>query len=305
MARRREINVFSLSFLDLISGALGAVIILYVAVPKANPHKQEIEKITESVRAKDAQMQKLQAELEQLKEQQNVAQQLVEENEELKARLAAIPEPSPEPPPEEAEGKGLEVGFKFKGKNVLFILDTSLSMTYVDGAPDDKPYLDTKGHGNRMGQVMAGFKMLITSMPPSFNVDILQFPDGERTPFKPLFGGLKPLGKGAKYDIIDYLYAIRPKGGTPTRDVLRYAFENYKGATDIVLLTDGEPSLHNSNVKDNVYEILADVRRWNPGAKVQISTIGVGQEVLHDKTAKPYQFLRMLADENGGFFVGF
>ncbi|TNF04365.1 MAG: hypothetical protein EP326_01480, partial [Deltaproteobacteria bacterium] len=44
--KRRETNVFSIAFLDLLSGALGAVIILFVAVPKSkveDPTKKEIK----------------------------------------------------------------------------------------------------------------------------------------------------------------------------------------------------------------------------------------------------------------------
>ena len=37
MRKRRAIELFSISFLDLLSGALGAVIILYVAIPKNLP----------------------------------------------------------------------------------------------------------------------------------------------------------------------------------------------------------------------------------------------------------------------------
>jgi regulator of replication initiation timing len=39
---RREINVFGASFLDLLSGALGAVIILYVIVPKLTAEQSDI-----------------------------------------------------------------------------------------------------------------------------------------------------------------------------------------------------------------------------------------------------------------------
>ena len=38
---RKEINIFGTSFLDLLSGALGAVIILFVIVPKMSTHDQE------------------------------------------------------------------------------------------------------------------------------------------------------------------------------------------------------------------------------------------------------------------------
>lgn len=38
---RKEINIFGTSFLDLLSGALGAVIILFIIVPKMTTHEQE------------------------------------------------------------------------------------------------------------------------------------------------------------------------------------------------------------------------------------------------------------------------
>ena len=41
MAARKEINVFGTSFLDLLSGALAAVIILFVIVPKMSSADQE------------------------------------------------------------------------------------------------------------------------------------------------------------------------------------------------------------------------------------------------------------------------
>ena len=286
MARRREVNVFSLSFLDLISGALGAVIILYVAVPKANPLEKKLEDVLKTTQAKDAQIAEMKSELEKLRQLQESAQKMVTENEELKAQLAAIPAPEA---PQDQTGEGLDVGFKFKGRNIVFIIDTSLSMLSED----------------RMGQVKAGLKMLITSMPNRYNVDIVQFPFGRRSAYRPLFKTLKPLNAEAKLDIFDFIYGLKPLGATPTRDVLNFVFKDYTEVSDIVLLTDGEPSLHESPLKDDIYDLLNHVVKLNKLPKIQINTIGVGQEVLHDKTGKPYQFLRILAEQNAGFFVGF
>jgi len=285
MARRREINAFNLSFLDIISGALGAVIILYVAVPKANPLEKKLEEQLKNTQAKDAQIAQLKSELDKLRELQNMAQDAISENETLKAQIASTPEPEPKTD----EGEGLEVGFKFKGKNIVFIIDTSLSMVTED----------------RMGQVKAGLKMLITSMPVGYNVDIVQFPNGRRSAYRPLFKTLKPLNREAKLDIFDFIYALKPLGATPTRDVLNFVFKEYADVSDIVLLTDGEPSLHESALKDDIYDLLSHVVGLNRLTKIQINTIGVGEEVLNDKTAKPYQFLRILAEQNNGFFVGF
>ncbi len=41
MTKNKEINVFSVSFLDLLSGALAAVIILFIIIPKATPEAQD------------------------------------------------------------------------------------------------------------------------------------------------------------------------------------------------------------------------------------------------------------------------
>lgn len=287
MARRREINAFSLSFLDIITGALGAVIILYVAVPKGKSTAKPLEVIEASVRAKDAQLQKLQAEVEELRTVRSSAEAAIKENEALKAELAQLT-PLVAPPPAE-ETSGVDVGFKFKGRNIVFIVDTSRSMLDED----------------RMGQVKAGLKMLLTSMPAQYNIEIVQFPNGSRSPYRALFGELKGLGPSTKHDAFDFIYGLKPDGATPTRDTLNYIFKQYMNMTDIVLLTDGEPSLHQSPVKDDIFDLLNHIQGLNKILKVQINTIGVGQEVLHDKTGKPYQFLRLLAEQNGGFFVGF
>jgi hypothetical protein len=273
MRIRREINVFSVSFLDLISGALGAVIILYVAVPKKNT----LEKLPTNVVTQNTP--KTLAEQTQLIDQLTTKIALLELELEKKQDANAKNE----------EAKNFEVGFKFKGKNIVFLIDTSKSMLDED----------------RMGQVKAGLKMLIKSMPPQYAIDIIQFPNGMRTPFRPLFTELKPLGIETRSQTVDFIYDLKPLGATPTRNVLQYVFDQYPSVTDIVLLTDGEPSEHNSQLKDDIYDILAMVRNFNKDRKIQINTIGVGQEVLHDKTSKPYQFLRLLAEENDGFFIGF
>ena len=54
MRKRRQIEVFSISFLDLLSGALGAVIILYVAIPKnKKPVEEPKQDIVKEILKKD------------------------------------------------------------------------------------------------------------------------------------------------------------------------------------------------------------------------------------------------------------
>ncbi len=269
MRKRRQIELFSISFLDLLSGALGAVIILYVAIPKNKaPVEVKDNMVIESLQQslKDSQL-------------------------ELAAIKAKMEEVSLRPSPIEEKKSGssenYDVGFKFAGKSILFIIDTSYSMTEED----------------RMGQVKAGLKMLITSMSAQFKVDVIQFPFGERAPFKVMWGDVKDNSGQNQSELFEHMYALRPHGGTPARDVLLFALKNYDTISDIVFLSDGAPTFHNSNKKDDIYDILQAVRELNH-RKVQISAIGVGSG-FRDKESDQYKFMTQLATEHHGFFVGF
>ena len=109
MRKRRQIELFSLSFLDLISGALGAVIILYVAIPKSKPVETPKEDIVKELLKKD------------LASSQQTIEQLKKELEESKAKLAAIPAPV-ETKTDVVGGLDADIGFKFKGSNIVFYL---------------------------------------------------------------------------------------------------------------------------------------------------------------------------------------
>ncbi len=276
MRKRRQIEVFSISFLDLLSGALGAVIILYVAIPKnktvEEAPKDDIEKVV------------MKSELAASKEKiAELKKALAEASEKLAKVPVSIPEKV-----QSTSTQDLDVGFKFKGKNIVFIIDTSYSMTDED----------------RMGQVKAGIKMLLTSLSKDYKIEIVQFPLGERAPFRSMWGVTKEFIGFNRTDAFDFIYSLRPSGGTPTRDTLLYVLKNYDSISDIVILSDGAPTYHNSNRKDDIFEILRLVRNENY-RKVQINTIGVGSNFLKDKESEQYKFLSLLASENNGFFVGF
>ena len=278
MRKRRQIEIFSISFLDLISGALGAVIILYVALPKNIPQtNSDIEEKNKSIEILETHAKKLEDEA--FKNQQKIEELTNELN---KLKVIAPSENKVE------GGKDLDVGFKFKGNRIAFLIDTSFSMTEED----------------RMGQVKAGLKMLITSLSNQYQIEVISYPFGSKAPFKSLFGVPTPNTNSNKNDIFNYIYNLKPYGGTPTRQVLLHVLDNYD-VTDIVLLTDGAPSLHNSNKKDDIFDIIAAVRELNRSKKVQINCIGVGRSMTQDKTSEKYQFLHLLSTESNGFFVGF
>lgn len=274
MRKRRPIEVFSISFLDLLSGALGAVIILYVAIPKNKTPEVPKDDVVKEIMQRDLQSSKQRIE--------DLTKQLSDAKEKLAKVPASVPEKT------EAPLQDLDIGFKFKGKSIVFIIDTSYSMTDED----------------RMGQVKAGIKMLLTALGNGYKIEVVQFPLGERAPFRSMWGTIRDFSGINRMDAFDFIYSLRPSGGTPTRDTLLYVLKNYETISDIVLLTDGAPTFHNSNRKDDIFEILRLVREENY-RKVQINTIGVGSNFLKDKESEQYKFLSLLASENKGFFVGF
>ena len=276
MRKRRAIEVFSISFLDLLSGALGAVIILYVAIPKNQPIASPQDDVVVEIMKKD------------LASSQSKVEELQKELESLKSKMADTPVPLEKTPEPTSGHSDIDVGFKFKGKNIVFVIDTSYSMIEED----------------RMGQVKAGIKMLLTSLSSDYKIEIVQFPLGERAPFRSMWGTTREYKTINRSDSFDFIYSLRPSGGTPTRDTLLFVLKNYENVSDIVLLTDGAPTFHNSNRKDDIFEILRLVREENVN-KVQINTIGVGSNFLKDQTSEQYKFLSLLSTENNGFFVGF
>lgn len=325
---RKEINVFSVSFLDLLSGALAAVIILFVIVPKMDMKSKEsaeimeqlnleatelegmvkelensidielyaelekqFEELKQTIKNLNIKVKELEEKIQQLEQQiqqlQQQVTQLQQENEELKKYREwmencglTLQSPCP-PPPSKAN-----VGFKFKGKQVLFIVDASGSMITNDLNED------------RMGPVKAGLKMLITALEDDFMVDVVRFPYLNNDDYKPLWGNLKPMTEANKEALFSFIYEINPNNRTPTENALRYAFNTYSNMTDIVLLTDGEPNT-------DVNTILSYVRSAN-NRNVQINCIGVGSDFFNNPSSTKVQFLRDLASQNGnGFFVDF
>ena len=277
MKKRRPIEIFSISFLDLLSGALGAVIILYVAIPKNQLKEIPKNDKTQVLLKKDLADAQIKIGL--------LTTELNKKVKQLAIRSAA---PTEQLEKQIFKGADLDIGFKFKGRNIVFVIDTSYSMIEEE----------------RMSAVKAGIKMFLTSLPGDYQIEIFQFPLSERAPFRTLWGTIKEFSSFNRMDAFDFIHALRPSGGTPTRETLLFVLENYETISDIVLLTDGAPTFHNSNKKDDIYDILRVVREKNSN-KVQINTIGVGSNFLKDKTSEQFRFLTLLASEHKGFFVGF
>ncbi|MDA9189765.1 VWA domain-containing protein [bacterium] len=312
MKRSREVNVFSIAFLDLLSGALGAVIILFIAVPKAKSVQEKTSEIKKEETVKEKVIEKPSKNVTELESLIKVQAKLVKEykkevtrkdeiQKKLKRDLASLKTELSKTQkrlssnaknnfsPKLSSSSPIDVGFKFKGKRILFVIDISGSMVQEE----------------RISSVKAGLKMLITSMSTDFKIDVVSFPAPSRTSsYQELWGSLKNMTDKNKLEVFSYLYSLSPNGRTPTRDVLRYAFKNYYGLSDIVLLTDGVPTKSKNGNPDDIYSILSEVSGMN-NTNIQVNAIGVGTDFINKKDNKAYQFLNRLTKQNHGFFVGF
>lgn len=292
MRRKKEINVFNISFLDLLSGALGAVIILFISVPKneAVDSSTQVKKATCTIEKKllNKCVDQSKAKDKVIQEGRLTIKQLKEEIANLQAQVASAKEVK-EPPktPTISKNGDHEVGFDFKGKNIVFLIDVSGSMA-----------------GEKLGQVKAGLKMLIASMGEDYKVDIVYFPHSPRQDYYSLWGITQGMSTmDVKNEVYNFLAKLMPRGSTPTRSALLYTLNNYPELTDIVLLSDGVPTLSGSSRKDNISSLIEEIVTKN-SRDVQVNTIGVGQNKF-SKGSNLYQFLKTLADKTNGFYYGF
>lgn len=313
---KRDINIFGTSFLDLLSGALGAVILLYIIVPKLGitPDEfQEQKRLSEEISRLGLQLDELaglipNSQLDAIKAQMDAVikakvdlekriGELQVQNQQLQAQVADLQAKLQDALTalkkceEMKAALDVDVGFKFKGKNILFIIDISGSMSSED----------------RIGQVKAGLKMLITTMGDEFSIDIMKFPDvSNGRDYSSLWSSVRAMNEQNLEQAKRYLNALKADGGTPTRATLLFALTNYSNISDIVLLSDGEPTVSGtSGDKDNIQDILSMVRN-NNNQGIRINCIGVGNDFFDNKNADKVVFLRELALQNdNGFFFGF
>lgn len=313
---KKELSIFGASFLDLLAGALGAVIILYIVVPKLNIPVEEFEKqqkLTEEINKMGitlatlsklipkSKLEELQQQIEQIKktkaETQKQYEQVRNQLKECKSELAKIMEDysrfknwmdgcgfSPDDPCPREAGADVDVGFSFKDKRIVFLIDISGSMDTND----------------RIGQVKAGIKMLLNTMGSSYKVDIISYTViNSLNTIDPLWNRLEEVNEQTRKTAYSYLNSLRADGGTPTGSALRFVLENYGSISDIVLLTDGEPS-----EEMGTDDILRMVGQKNT-ADIRINTIGVGKDFVDNPTNEVVVFLKDLASQNDGFFIGF
>jgi hypothetical protein len=229
------------------------------------------------------------------------------------------------------EDKGV-MAFKIP-KNVVMLVDLSGSM-----APDKN---DDKE--DRLSQVKAAIKMYIASMDQEYKIDIVFFPafkenvdsavcgdfkvkpDPDQACFKYgrrddaydneslscykygfFEGNLKPLlSENDKYYFYQKVSCLKPYHDTPTKQALEFVLTSnrYASAEGVILFSDGEPDVLRKKML-TLDQFLVNIKRMNGSGK-KIFTVGIGSEFRNKADTTAVKFLRDLAAQNNGFFLGF
>jgi len=194
--------------------------------------------------------------------------------------------------------KVTKTGVQYNSKNVVFVVD-------VSGSMDDDP------EPEKLNEVKAGLKMLIASMDETYKVDIVIYPKSPTQDYDALYNRLVPVTDDQKYAIYRHLSPIFARNCTPTRSVLEHVFTHpaYKDAGTITFLSDGLPTRSVAGStdcpEDPPSEVLGYVKQLNKGTKT-INTIGVGKVYRNKASSDPkVKFMKKLAKDNKGFYIGF
>lgn len=274
--RSRDINVFSLSAIDLFACAMGAFILLSLILFQYYLKKEEVPepvKIDLTASTED--------QIKQMQQALDAAQAKIQQ---LKSAAAEAQSKADDLSAESTRNRQLAfLGIVSKAKTFVILVDMSGSMKDYD-------HLVRKTLGE-----------LIDPMDDDYRCQIIGFQGDRRDQIQPSLTPWQPAGqlaimndsnRAAAREFGDSLIG-HFDSGTPTYLALVTAL-GYP-AEAIFLLTDGEPS----DIEDGS-EIVARITRENAGRK-KIYAIAVGD---YGKLPELVAFLDELSRQNGGKFLG-
>jgi len=301
----REINIFSISAVDLFASALGAFILLVMLVfpyykneGDDNAHSAILD-IMEQRNLSAGELADLLSNIEQSSDQ---LQELKEDNrgieqrlsrqrtqlKDLKTQVAEVPVAAPKPveevvPEEKPEQLVASVDFSILGlvteaKSFVIVIDMSGSM---------------QAYSELMTKTVLE---LLQPLDESNRLAIVGF-QGDPSPVLWNYPNRNELMKATPENLRQAKeFAIgltsRFAGSTPTHAALRAALD-YK-ADAIILLSDGQPD-------ENPAYIIQDISNNNRYSKVEVHTVAIGD---YTSNRSLVMFMQTLAKQNHGDFVG-
>ena len=316
--RSRELNIFSMSALDLFASALGAFILITIVLlpffPNLNMSGQEKAELAQAeaeLEQAKAELAQAEAELEQakvkserekaklerekakLEQEKAKLEQAKAKSEREKAKLERAKAQAPkakgqlekrvEALQQEIDATTVLLGIKTKAKKFVFVIDMSGSI-YQPGHQDYRQFMTLS-----IQDMLAAFKSeieicLIGFHAPNRMTTLHYWPQN-----KGYFQANKNVQSRVVGQVKDWMRLV--DGGTPTRTALLAAIALHP--EEIILLSDGAPS---EDWRMVVRAVTAKNRR-----KIPIHAVAVGNYVADRKFI---DFLVQLTERNNGYVVG-
>lgn len=308
---KKQLQIFSLSFLDVICCGLGAVLIvllLYsVKLREREKKASELEKQNATLIAANRNHYKIlsavsnkllaaKAKISDL-EKNNVPRseyaKLKKELSDLKKNSISISKAKKlQQQLKIAQETKTILGVSISKKKLVFLIDASGSMK---NEKDDARLSDAKG----------AFKSMIASLDPSYSIDMAWFTSDSNGSLvvKPIWNRLTPVNSYKKRAAMNFVTGVEPLGGTPTMGAFKYVFKNYPDAEAIVLLSDGAPTDFATQNSYNWGKSASGIKQLNR-KNIPIYCIGVGKEMANSYS-EARRFLEQVAKESGGDCVTF
>ena len=296
--RSRELNIFSMSALDLFASALGAFILITIVLlpffPNLNLSGQaeaELEQAEAELEQAEAELEQAKAELEKEKAQKaKLAREKARlEREKAKLEKAKAPkaksqlEKRVEALQQEIDDTTVLLGIKTKAKKFAFVIDMSGSI-YQPTHNDYRPFITLS-----IQDMLAAFKAEIEVCLIGFHA-----PNRKTTlHYWPQSRGFFQVKKTTRNRVVEQVerWMRSVNGGTPTRAALLAAIALHP--EEIILLSDGAPS---EDWRLVVRTVTAENRR-----RIPIHAVAVG----HYTADRDFiDFLVQLTKRNNGYVVG-
>ena len=306
----REINIFSMSTLDLFASAMGAfILITLVLFPYVlNTGKSE-ERVAEIKAQFEKQLAEIKAQFEERKAEVKAQreerieaslpdtsvseEQVAEIKAQFEGQIEALQDQA-DALQKQIDSTPILLGIKTNSKKFVFVVDMSGSLNLTDPMYRGK-YPDGRDHRQSMmlslETILANFKtgielaMIGFHVPDGYNVQLHYWP-ADRTYFR------MRKNRQSRDRVMSQLkkWMGLVYGGTPTLEALREAL--VLNPEEIILLTDGQPD-------DDWRSVVNTITRLNT-QKIPIHGIAVGDYLSHRDLI---DFLMELTNRNGGALV--
>ncbi len=271
--RSREINIFSMSALDLFASAMGAFILITIVLFPFFPNMGDSsESITEERARLEQERAKLQQERAKLEQEKS---QVPPKSSPLEERVKALEQ--------EIDDTSVLLGIKTTAKKFVIVVDMSGSI-YQPGGQDYRQFI-TLSVRDMLSSFQSEIELVLVGFhAPNRRTQLHYWPENRR-----YFQVMRSTREQVLAAIDRWMNRV--DGGTPTREALLAALA--LSPEEIILLSDGAPN-------EDWRSVVNAVTRGNT-KRTPIHAVAVGNYVAQRDFV---EFLIALTKRNGGVLVG-